>query len=86
MINHFQLSPGELDPFRSGPLGPHIDRWAGLLSEQGYPWQTSQDQTGGLPDPRRDRRPVGGPRPEYLGGPAGSNSAAGGGANRPAGF
>ena len=36
MINHFQLSPGELDPFRSGPLGPHIDRWAGLLSEQGY--------------------------------------------------
>jgi site-specific recombinase XerD len=36
MINHFQLSPGELDPFRSGPLGPHIDRWAGLLWEQGY--------------------------------------------------
>ncbi len=36
MINHFQLSPAELDPFRSGPLGPHIDRFAGLLSEQGY--------------------------------------------------
>jgi site-specific recombinase XerD len=36
MSNHFQLSPGELAPFRSGPLGPHIDRWAGLLSEQGY--------------------------------------------------
>jgi len=36
MSNHFQLSPGELDPFRSGPLGPHIDRWAGLLWEQGY--------------------------------------------------
>jgi site-specific recombinase XerD len=36
MINHFQLSPGELDPFRSGPLGPHIDRLVGLLSEQGY--------------------------------------------------
>lgn len=36
MSNYFQLSPGELDPFRSGPLGLYIGRWACLLSEQGY--------------------------------------------------
>ncbi len=36
MIDHFQVSPAELDRFRSGPLGPHLDRFASLLSEQGY--------------------------------------------------
>ena len=36
MIHHFQLSPSELHRFRSGPLGPHIDRFASLLTEQGY--------------------------------------------------
>ncbi len=36
MIDRFQLSPAELDRFRSGPLGPYADRFASLLSEQGY--------------------------------------------------
>lgn len=36
MINHFKLSPAELDRFRSGPLGPHIGRFASLLSDLGY--------------------------------------------------
>ena len=39
MIDHFQLSSAELDRFRCGPLGPHMDRFAGLLSEQGYSHQ-----------------------------------------------
>ena len=36
MINHFHLSPTDLGRFRCGPLGPHLDRLASLLSEQGY--------------------------------------------------
>ena len=36
MINQFQLSPAELYRFRSGPLGRHIERFASVLSEQGY--------------------------------------------------
>ena len=36
MINHFQLRPAAVGRFRSGPLGPHINRLASLLSEQGY--------------------------------------------------
>jgi len=36
MFNQFQLSPVDIDRFRIGPLGPHIARFASLLSEQGY--------------------------------------------------
>jgi len=44
MIDHFQLSPAELDRFRCGPLGSHIDRFAGLLSEQGYSKQVGRQK------------------------------------------
>ena len=36
MIDRFHLSSAELDRFRSGPLGPHLNCLAELLSEQGY--------------------------------------------------
>jgi integrase/recombinase XerD len=36
MNDRFQLSSVELDRFRTGPVGPHLDRFASLLSEQGY--------------------------------------------------
>jgi integrase/recombinase XerD len=36
MIERFQLNPTKLEPFRSGPLGPHLGRFASLLAEQGY--------------------------------------------------
>src|SRR6266436_7737833 len=36
MIPRFQFTPARLDRFRRGPLAPHIDHLAKLLSEQGY--------------------------------------------------
>jgi len=36
MIHRFQFGPARLDRFRRGPLAPHIDHLAKLLSEQGY--------------------------------------------------
>ena len=36
MIHRFQFTPERLDRFRRGPLAPHIDHLARLLSEQGY--------------------------------------------------
>jgi integrase/recombinase XerD len=36
MIPRFQFTPARLDRFRRGPLAPHIDQLARLLSEQGY--------------------------------------------------
>ena len=44
MIDRFHLSPAELDRFRSGPLGPHLDRFASLLSEQGYSRQAGMQK------------------------------------------
>jgi len=36
MIHRFQFTAARLDRFRRGPLAPHIDHLAQLLSEQGY--------------------------------------------------
>jgi len=36
MIHRFQFNPARLDRFRRGPLAPHIDHLAKLLSERGY--------------------------------------------------
>jgi site-specific recombinase XerD len=36
MIDHFYLKPADLERFRFGPLGPHLESFASLLSEQGY--------------------------------------------------
>ena len=36
MIDRFKLSCADLSRFRCGPLGPHLKRFASLLSEQGY--------------------------------------------------
>jgi site-specific recombinase XerD len=36
MIGHFKLRPAVLDRFCNGPLAPHIEGFARLLSEQGY--------------------------------------------------
>ncbi len=46
MIDRFHLNPAELDRFRSGPLGPHLDRFASLLSEQGYSRQAGMQKMG----------------------------------------
>jgi site-specific recombinase XerD len=44
MIDRFHLNPPELDRFRNGPLGPHLDRFANLLSEQGYSRQVGMQK------------------------------------------
>ncbi len=44
MIDRFHLNPAELDRFRSGPLGPHLDRFASLLLEQGYSRQAGMQK------------------------------------------
>jgi site-specific recombinase XerD len=44
MFNHFQLSSAELDRFRRGPLGPYLDHFATLLSEQGYSRQVGMQK------------------------------------------
>jgi integrase/recombinase XerD len=44
MIHHSQFSPAGLDRFRRGPLAPHIDRLAKLLSEQGYSQQVGMQK------------------------------------------
>ena len=44
MIDQFRLNSAELHRFRSGPLGPHLDRFAGLLSEQGYSRQVGMQK------------------------------------------
>lgn len=44
MTNRFQLSPAELDRFRSGRFGPHLDRLASLFSEQGYSRQAGMQK------------------------------------------
>jgi site-specific recombinase XerD len=36
MIDHFYSEPTLLQRWRRGPLGPHLDRFASLLIEQGY--------------------------------------------------
>lgn len=36
MLRQFQLDQMELDRFRRGPLGPHVESFAGWLSQQGY--------------------------------------------------
>ena len=40
MIKFFQKDPAELDRYRFGPLGPHLDCFAHWLSDQGYANQT----------------------------------------------
>ena len=44
MSDHFKLTPAELKRFRCGPLGPHLDRFASLLSEQGYSSQVGMQK------------------------------------------
>ena len=44
MIDRFKLSPAGLKRFRCGPLGPHFDRFAHLLSEQGYSSQVGMQK------------------------------------------
>ena len=36
MIEHFYWQPDSAERFRSGPLGPYVDDYARLLTEQGY--------------------------------------------------
>jgi len=36
MIEFFFPQPQDLLPLRSGPLAPHLDRFATLLAQQGY--------------------------------------------------
>jgi integrase/recombinase XerD len=44
MIDRFQLSSAQRDRFRGGPLGPYLDRFAGLLSQQGYSRQVGMQK------------------------------------------
>src|SRR5947209_3319900 len=44
MIERFQLNPTKLEPFRSGPLGPHLDCFARLLAEQGYSYEVGMQK------------------------------------------
>ena len=44
MIDRLELSPAELERFRCGPLGPHLDPFAHLLSEQGYSSQVGMQK------------------------------------------
>ena len=44
MIDRFKLTPAELKRFRCGPLGPHLDRFASSLSEQGYSGQVGMQK------------------------------------------
>ena len=44
MIDRFKLGLAELNRFRCGPLGPHLDGFARLLSEQGYSSQVGMQK------------------------------------------
>ena len=44
MKKHFQSTPAELDRFRCGPLGPHLDSYAHWLSDQGYSHQVGMQK------------------------------------------
>ena len=44
MIHHFEYNPAALGRFRRGPLAPHIDPLAKLLSEQGYSHQVGMQK------------------------------------------
>jgi site-specific recombinase XerD len=44
MKDRFQSDPTTLERYRCGPLGLHLDSFAGWLSEQGYPRQTGMQK------------------------------------------
>ena len=44
MIEYFYSDPKVLQHYRSGPLGPHLDRFAQLLKQAGYTWLSGQDK------------------------------------------
>lgn len=44
MIDHFYLKPVDLERFRCGPLGPHLESFASRLSEQGYSTQVGMQK------------------------------------------
>ena len=44
MIEQFYTASGTLARLHSGPLGPHIDKFATLLCEQGYVRETIRSQ------------------------------------------
>lgn len=44
MIEPFQLSSTEMNRFRCGPLGPHLDHFASLLSEHGHSAQVGMQK------------------------------------------
>ena len=46
MTEHFQLDPTKLEPFRIGPLKPHLDCFAGWLVEQGYSYKAGMQKIG----------------------------------------
>mgnify|MGYP001823916986 CR=1 FL=1 len=46
MVDHFFSSPNALQRLHLGPLGEHIDNFAGLLFEQGYARQTARLKIG----------------------------------------
>ena len=46
MVDHFFSSPDALHRLHVGPLGEHIDNFAGLLFEQGYARQTARLKIG----------------------------------------
>jgi len=44
MIEYFYSDPKVLQHYRTGPLGPHLDRFAQLLKQTGYTWLSGQDK------------------------------------------
>ena len=44
MIEYFYSDPKVLQHYRTGPLGPHLDRFAQQLKQAGYTWLSGQDK------------------------------------------
>jgi site-specific recombinase XerD len=44
MIEYFYSDPKVLRNYRTGPLGPHLDRFAQWLKQTGYTWLSGQDK------------------------------------------
>ena len=44
MIEFFYADPKVLQNYRTGPLGPHLDRFAQQLKQTGYTWLSGQDK------------------------------------------